>query len=362
MSKEHNENEVEVAEAMQESASTGRRGAKLVVLALVAIITLGLGSAALGVWYMVWMPGDSHVGELPPLTDGERQSAGHLQRNVAALSSDIGPRDVTTGNALDVAEKYLRNELARLGHDVEAQPVVADGVESHNLEVEIEGTSAPDEIIVIGAHYDTVPDTPGADDNASGTAVALDMLRRVGDRRFDRTVRFVFFTNEEPPWFKQSEMGSLVYANACRARGDDIVAMLSLETLGFYRDEPGTQHYPPPFSLLYPDTGNFIAFVGDMQSRDLLHEVIGTFRETTEFPSDGLAGPHAIPGVTFSDQWSFWVNDYPGLMVTDTAFNRNEHYHEATDTAEKLDYERMARVTTGLVHVLEHLADGDTDL
>jgi hypothetical protein len=151
-------------------------------------------------------------------------------------------------------------------------------------------------------------------------------------------------------------MGSRVHAARARQRGDDIVAMFSLETIGYYSDTPGSQQYPPPFSLLYPDRGNFIGFVGDLSSRALVRSSIRTFRETTPFPSEGLAAPRFVKGVGWSDQWAFWQEGYPGIMITDTAPFRYPHYHEPTDTPDRLDYNRMARVVAGLRRVVEEQA------
>jgi len=175
------------------------------------------------------------------------------------------------------------------------------------------------------------------------------------DAKPQRTIRFVAFVNEEPPYFKTEEMGSLVHARQARKQGDKVIAMLALETIGCYSDLPKSQHYPAPFSLFYPDTGDFIAFVANPGSRDLLHRTIGAFRETTPFPSEGIAAPGWIEGICWSDHWSFWDAGYPALMVTDTAPFRYPHYHEPTDTPEKLDFERMARVVAGIGRVVAKL-------
>jgi hypothetical protein len=151
-------------------------------------------------------------------------------------------------------------------------------------------------------------------------------------------------------------MGSLVYARACRDRGDRITAMVSLETIGFYCDDSGCQDYPIPFGLCYPSTGNFVTFVGNLGSRSLVRDAIEVFRATTRFPSEGGALPGWIPGVGWSDHWSFWKAGYDAIMVTDTAPFRYPHYHTKEDTADKIDYERMARVVVGIERVLRHLA------
>jgi Zn-dependent M28 family amino/carboxypeptidase len=172
----------------------------------------------------------------------------------------------------------------------------------------------------------------------------------------ERTLRFVAFTDEEPPCFQTECMGSLASAKACKAKGEDIAAMISLETLGCYSEEEGSQSYPLPIlGFAYPSRGNFVAFVGNVASGGLVREAIGAFRETTAFPSEGAALPGWIPGVGWSDHWSFWQQGYPAIMVTDTAPFRYRHYHKASDTPDELDYERLARVVEGLTKVVEHL-------
>ena len=171
-----------------------------------------------------------------------------------------------------------------------------------------------------------------------------------------RTVRFVLFANEEPPFFQTADMGSLVYAKRCRQRGENIVAMLSVETIGYYSERPGSQQYPPPMGLLYPSTGDFIGFVGNVKSRHLVRELVGSFRRHAQFPSEGAALPGSMTGVSWSDQWAFWQEGYPAVMVTDTAPFRYPYYHHPADTPDRLDYERMARVVDGLRAVLVDLA------
>jgi len=166
----------------------------------------------------------------------------------------------------------------------------------------------------------------------------------------------VLFANEEPPYFQHAGMGSLTHARASARRDDHIDAMLSLESLGYYAEAPGSQRYPWPIGLLYPDRADFVAFVGNVGSRALVREAIGTFRSAVSFPSEGAALPASIPGVGWSDHWSFWESGYRAVMVTDTAPYRNPNYHEPTDLPGTLDYQRLARVTIGLTHVVEHLA------
>ena len=153
-------------------------------------------------------------------------------------------------------------------------------------------------------------------------------------------------------------MGSLVYARRCKEHGDKISAMISLETIGYFSDVPHSQTYPSPgLGVFYPNVGNFIGFVSNVRSRTLLRRAITLFRKNAKIPSEGASLPAFIPGVSWSDQWSFWQNGYPGIMVTDTAPFRYPHYHEPSDTPDKLDYDSMTRVVVGLEHVIRHLAN-----
>lgn len=305
--------------------------------------------------WMIVMPGESHRGALPPLDDHQRTLAAMLRLDVTKLAGDIGERSTGRKGTLDRAWNHIEDTLSAAGYELKAHRYVADGRTVANLEAVREGQGRASEIVVVGAHYDSAPGAPGADDNASGVAVLL-ALARAFDNPQPRTIRFVAFVNEEPPHFQNESMGSLQYARACKARGDDIVAMISLESLGYYRDEPRSQKYPPLVSWFYPDRGDFVAFVGNLSSRWLVREAIGTFRASTSFPSEGAALPSFVPGVGWSDHWSFWKAGYPAIMVTDTAPFRNPSYHTENDKPETLDYERLARVTSGLITVVSRLS------
>lgn len=306
---------------------------------------------------MLRMPGSSYAGALPPLTEGQRALADELRREVEVLAGRIGERNVTQYTELQATAEHLRHELEAVEYEVTEQTYTVGGRTCVNLSAEIRGAERSGEIVVIGAHYDTVWDCPGANDNGTGVAATLALARALRPSKPARTLRFVFFTNEEPPHFQTQRMGSWVYAKACRERAEDIVAMVSLETIGYYSDSPGSQHYPPPFGMLYPSTGNFIAFVGNYGSRRLVRRAVGAFRRHASFPSEGGAVPSFITGVGWSDQWSFWQEGYPALMVTDTAPFRYPHYHQATDTPDRIDYDRTARVVEGLRSVVEDLAE-----
>jgi Zn-dependent M28 family amino/carboxypeptidase len=187
-------------------------------------------------------------------------------------------------------------------------------------------------------------------------AAVLELARRFAGAPHSRSIRFVAFVNEEPPWFQTPSMGSVVYANAARDRGDRIVGMLSLETMGCYSDEPGSQTYPAPLQLMFPDVGNFIGFVSNVRSARLLRRAVRAFKARTAFPIRSAAVPAGIPGVGWSDHWSFWQAGYPALMVTDTAPYRYRWYHTAQDTPDRISFPHLTAVVDGLEHVVHVLA------
>lgn len=308
-------------------------------------------------WYMVKVPGVSYTGALKPLTSEEQLIAGNLRRHVAAIASR--EHNLFRPAELEAAAQYIEKALAGVDHAVAAQRIQAGPMEVRNIEIEVTGEGRRDEIIVVGAHYDSVSGAPGANDNGSGVGAIIELARLFRDARPARTLRFVAFVNEEPPFHHSDAMGSRQYSRRSKERGENIVAMFSLETIGYYSDRPGSQHYPFPLGFFYPSTGSFIAFVSNLSSRALLHEVIASFRRHAEFPSEGVAAPAFIPGVDWSDHWSFWQEGWPALMVTDTAPYRYPHYHTAQDTPDQVDYERAARVVIGLFHMLRALAQSE---
>ena len=327
-----------------------KRLAWAVRLAVIPLVILA------GIWFVTGMPGSSWSGPLPPLTDKERLIHDNLKHHVTELAGRIGERNVWRTGSMAAAASYIRAEFEAAGYEINIQSFPSRGETLNNLEAVLPGHDAADEIIVVGAHYDSVAGSPGADDNASGVAALLELARLLAGTTLSRSVHFVAFANEEAPFFYGDEMGSNLYAARAQAQGKRIEAMLSLETMGYFTDQPGSQRYPFPFSLFYPDTGNFIGFVGNLASRALVRQAIGAFRASTPFPSDGVAAPSGIEGIHWSDHWSFWEAGYPAIMVTDTAPFRYPHYHEATDTSEQLDYSGFARVTSGLVEVIGMLA------
>lgn len=278
--------------------------------------------------------------------------ADRLRAHVTHLAVDIGERNVFRSDTLHAAADYIRHEWSTQGYQVNSQYYQAFGVNSENLEVRRTGKTRPEEIIVVGAHYDTITGSPGADDNASGIAALLELSRLFAPLETARTVRFVAFVNEEPPFFFWGQMGSRVYAEAAKARGDNIRLMISLEMLGSYSDKPGSQAYPPLLRHFYPDRANFIAMVSNRASRRELRQLLAAFEAHSAFPVESLASCEFVPGVAWSDHLSFWRQGYPAIMLTDTAFYRNAAYHSADDTPEKLNYPAMGEMVEGLTRAL----------
>ena len=305
---------------------------------------------------MIRMPGKSFAGTPPPLSAEEQLLRGELMAHVQKLGGEIGERNVNHYRELVAAADYIDATFASAGLQVRREGYDVRGRLCENIEVEIPGASR--DIFVIGAHYDSVFGSPGANDNGSGVAALLALARRFAGKPQERTLRFVAFPNEEPIHFQTPLMGSWVYAHRCKERNDPIVGMMSLETIGYFSDQRGSQVYPiPGLGAFYPKTGNFIAFVGNVPSRSLVRQAVRSFREHAKLPSEGTALPASIPGVGWSDQWAFWQHGYPGIMVTDTAPFRYPYYHQDSDTPDKLEYDSMTRLVHALERVIADLAN-----
>jgi Zn-dependent M28 family amino/carboxypeptidase len=285
--------------------------------------------------------------------DNDRKLVPDVRRHVDRLAGLIGPRHLSRSAAFVAAAELVERELADAGYAVERQTYLAGAQQVANIVAELPGGKKKDEIVVVGAHYDTIATTPGADDNASAVAVMLEVARRMRRLQPPRTVRFVGFACEEMPYFHTREMGSQVYAQQCRTLGERIRGMLCLEMVGYYATGPGSQEVPPAIPRIFhgvlPKQGDFLAAVANLRSVRLLRRFRRGFKQAVRFPLFSIALPEAIREIRFSDNSSFWDQGYPALMLTDTSFYRNPHYHMPTDTPDTLDYERMAQVTLGVV-------------
>jgi Zn-dependent M28 family amino/carboxypeptidase len=275
-----------------------------------------------------------------------------LQAHVRQLSVDLYPRSFDRPDHLEGAAAYIEAHFRASGGMVATQPVRVGGREYRNVIVRFGPDAGP--VLVIGAHYDSHGVTPGADDNASGVAGLLELARLLGSTAPAQPVELVAYTLEEPPYFRTEHMGSAWHAGALQASGRQVRLMLSLEMIGYFADAPGSQSYPfRLMSLVYPPAGDFIAVVGRFGDFGLTRRLKAIMKGASALPVHSMNAPPVVPGVDFSDHLNYWSRGYPALMVTDTAFMRNPHYHRISDTPEKLDYQRLAQVVQGVYAVAQ---------
>ena len=275
-----------------------------------------------------------------------------LRAHVHYLAGELGERSPFRYGNLEQARLYIERVFAEAGYEIRNDTYEIAGRTFRNVVVEHPGRPTERNILVVGAHYDTVTGTPGADDNASGVAMLLEVARLLRNSACLLTVRLVAFTLEEPPYFRSTRMGSCVHARKCRERGDRIAGMISLEMVGYYDARDGSQCYPFPFlRWFFPRRADFVAVAGNFGSRRLVRQVARLLSQTKRIPVVSIALPF-VPGVSLSDNWSFGREGYPALMITDTAFFRNGNYHLPSDLPETLDYARMAALAKGLTHAI----------
>jgi Zn-dependent M28 family amino/carboxypeptidase len=328
----------------------------MVALCVAGLLVLLVAALAAAYWYALSLPGEPFAGPAPPVTAAEGDLAQRLQRHVVAIASE--PHNVAHYAALEKSAAYIETELKALGYAPQAQVYAIGDKPVRNISVELAppGATAATPTLVIGAHYDSADDAPGANDNGSGSAAVLELARLLKDVPLtDKRLRLVLFVNEEPPYDRTPDMGSYRYAKSLKDAGEKVIGMISLETIGAFSDAPGTQKYPFPFDLIFPNVANFVAFVALPGGRTFLHDVVGSFRSHAQFPTIGGTAPDFVDGIGWSDHWSFWMFGYPAIMVTDTALFRYRHYHQATDTPDKVDYDKLARITLGLEQTVRDL-------
>ena len=332
---------------------------KLAFVTPALVLVAAAGLAAL-LYYGTSMPGAAWQGPLPAPTAGEEAAAARLAAHVQMLAGEIDERHYLRTEALERAATYIEDQFREFRYVPRIEEINNKGF--RNIRVDLYGTSARRRILVIGAHYDTTWLSPGADDNASGVAVLLELARAFSGRRQPLSLRFIAFTNEERPFFGTAEMGSRVSAERSRSSAEDIIGMYSLEMLGYYSDEEHSQWYPRVIRDFYPTQGNFVAFISNFGSRPFLGRSLAAFRVHASFPSQGMSAPRfLVPAIRRSDHSSYWAFGYPAVMITDTANFRNPNYHRSSDRPETLDYDRMAAVLTGLIAMIETLAADQTE-
>lgn len=310
-------------------------------MAFLTIVMLCL-ALYIALWTMVTQPTFA-IGSRPsPPVDATR-----LEGHVRMLSETLVPRDAAHPQRMERAAAYIQQELEIAGAQVARQRFEADGNTYSNVVATL-GTDTAD-CIVIGAHYDAAGPHPAADDNASGVAGLIELARLLQDAPLERRVLLVAYALEEPPFFRTPLMGSAVHAASLRKNGMSVCLMLSLEMIGYYTDKPGSQRFPVKIlRWWYPDAGNFIAVVGRFGGGDSVRRIKRAMRSGSALPVYSINGPEAVPGIDFSDHRNYWSAGYPAAMITDTSFYRNDRYHTAADTADSLDYRRMAMVVQGV--------------
>lgn len=316
---------------------------------MIAGILLALLAAAGIGWLLLAQP---VPGAAPPSSVDVGQQ--RLREDVETLTRRFHPRDWRHADNLDRCADFIAVRFREAGADVKYQTFVVQGREYRNVIGRFGTGGGPR--IVVGAHYDTFGEMPGADDNASGVAVLLALADLVGAHAPDLAVDLVAYTLEEPPFFDTPHMGSAVHAAALAAGQSACLGVIVLEMVGFFSDAPGSQGYPSPLlRLVYPGRGNFIAVVSRWDQGHWIRMVKAAMKGTTSLPVHSLRSPSFVPGIDLSDHMSYWPHGIPSLMVTDTAFYRNPFYHTPEDTPEKLDYRRMAQVAVAVFEAVRTL-------
>jgi len=342
-----------------ERRSRQNRQSLVIILSVFAAVVLFFTLLFMAWWLM--MPSSGSIDKSDNLTPNHSMIADQIKKDVVFLADSIGQRNMHTAGTMDASVDFIQERFSSLGFSPEIQTYtlrrgVYSGRSASNIIAEITGSGQNHEIIVIGAHYDSVPHSPGANDNASGVAVLLSLAELMANSESSRTIRYVAFANEEPPFFQTSDMGSYAYAQRSRDMNEEIIAMIALDGLGYFDDDPKSQSYPlPGLGYAYPDRAEFIGMVTRLRDLSLLNEISAGFNEKGLIPSESAALPGFLPGVNWSDHWSFWKHGYPAILITDTLLFRDPFYHTPNDTPERLNYENMARISTALAHAIQKL-------
>lgn len=331
------------------------RSVSVAVKSILVLIVLLLGFGIFSYWYMVKCEGDWR-GE--PM---EQQGIFDLSAIKQGLESDVafiaglGPRnsiDDASFEQLKKCETWIIEKWKFQGYSPKLQEMSIDGRQVCNIEIEFPGTVSPSEIVIISAQYDTEPESPGANNNGSGMAILFQLSDLLKEYHPGITLRLVAFVNEQYPYADTEMMGSYHYARRSFELKEDIQVMMSMDALGIYKDDPGTQRLPFPFSLFYPDRGNFLAFIGNLSSRSWVKKVTAGFKRGSAFPIAGGIAPEWVEGVTWSDHRSFYKFGYPGMQITDTGAFRAASHGTSDDTIDKINFDALSRIVVGMYGVI----------
>jgi len=325
---------------------------KITPRAIGLLSSMGLFVAGLMVvGLMVIQPTFVHYPETTKTVDPLR-----LRNHVEVLAVEHAPRNYMQQEKLNACAGYIQSQFQQSGGRVSEQAFEVMGRTYKNIACSFGPTNGVR--IVVGAHYDVCGENPGADDNASGVAGLIELAHLLAHTDLEQPVELVAFTLEEPPFFSSDDMGSAHHAARLRKDGVDVEVMICLEMIGFFRDEPGSQHFPSlVLRMLYPDEGNYIAVVGGFSDRKQIRMMKASMRGATDLPVHAMCAPRAYGGMDLSDQRNYWSRGYNAVMVTDTAFFRNSNYHRLSDTPDTLDYERMAKVVRGVYEAVVRMAN-----
>lgn len=278
-----------------------------------------------------------------------------MKAHVLKLSNDYSPRNHTNTKNLDRCAEYIRVHFKKAGADTSIQEFTARGRKYQNV-IGFFGDKTG-ERIVIGAHYDAYINTPGADDNASGVSGLIELAYLIGKEKMKTGIEVVAYTLEEPPFFGREDMGSAHHARWLHDRKIRVKCMIALEMIGYFSSEPGSQLYPSrALKIFYPNKGNFIAVVGRLDQRKIVKEIKGLMKGAADLPVYSINAPLAVAGIDFSDHRNYWKYGHDAIMITDTAFYRNQEYHESEDTAERLNYELMGKAVIQVFEAIKGLA------
>jgi hypothetical protein len=287
-------------------------------------------------------------------TSGTRVDPVKLRVHVEALSQRFFPRDWQHRENLDHCAEYIAGHFKQAGADVEFQEFTVGKNQYRNVIGRFNaGRGAR---VIVGAHYDSCGEEPGADDNASGIAALIELAYLFGRNSPAIPVEVVAYVLEEPPFFQSGMMGSAIHAKSVAGDKANVRGVIALEMVGCFSDEWGSQAYPAPvLRLLYPSRANFIGVVGRWDQGDWIKIVKAGMKGATDLPVYSIRAPSTIPGVDFSDHASYWPYGIKAAMVTDTAFYRNKTYHKSGDTPDRLDYSRMAEVVVSVSEAIRSL-------
>ena len=306
-------------------------------------------------WVILARP--SYSSRINSPDDALKISSAALKKHVLMLSEELAPRNYKHPENLNNAADYIARSFRSSGASVTDQIFEVHRRPFRNVIAEF-GPQGKD-IVIVGAHYDAQGESPGADDNASGVAGLLELGRLLAQEKLRSRVVLAAFSLEEPPFFGTDSMGSAVFAKSLREKGTGVKLMIALEMIGYYSELRASQEYPAPLlSFFYPSTGDFVVIVDQVFSMQA-QRMKQWMNQSIEVPVYSINAPSSVPGVDYSDHRNFWRYDYPAVMVTDTAFYRNVAYHTQYDTADRLDYEKMAQVVNGILGYVLQLDQGD---